>query len=143
MVDFKTSARNSEHIPLYARQLHAYACALEQAAPGQLSLSPVRQLGLLVYEPKAFEQQTAGACNLSGTMRWVEIPREKGGFMNFLGEVLEVLDQPAPPAGSASCPWCGYRDTARRTDFRRLTSAAEQVSHQWVNPPINNRGFPA
>ena len=29
VVDFKTSARNSEHIPLYARQLHAYVCALE------------------------------------------------------------------------------------------------------------------
>ena len=43
VVDFKTSARNSEHIPLYARQLHAYACALEQAAPGRLALSPVRR----------------------------------------------------------------------------------------------------
>ena len=43
VVDFKTSARNSEHIPLYARQLHAYACALEQAAPGRPALSPVRR----------------------------------------------------------------------------------------------------
>jgi hypothetical protein len=115
VVDFKTSARNSEHIPLYARQLHAYACALEQAAPGRLALSPVRQLGLLVYEPKAFEHQTAGACSLSGSLSWIEIPRDNGGFMDFLGEVLEVLDQPAPPAGSASCPWCAHRDTARRT----------------------------
>ena len=62
VVDFKTSAQNSEHIPLHARQLHAYACALEQAAPGRLALSPVRRLGLLVYEPQDFEQQTAGAC---------------------------------------------------------------------------------
>ena len=115
VVDFKTSARNSEHIPLYARQLHAYACALEQAAPGRLALSPVRRLGLLVYEPDAFEHQTAGADRLSGTLSWIEIPRENGGFMDFLGEVLEVLEQPVPPAGSASCPWCAHRDTARRT----------------------------
>jgi ATP-dependent exoDNAse (exonuclease V) beta subunit len=52
VVDIKTSAQNSEHIPLYARQLHAYACALEQAAPGRLALSPVRRLGLLVYESR-------------------------------------------------------------------------------------------
>jgi len=109
------SARNSEHIPLYARQLHAYACALEQAAQGRLALNPVRRLGLLVYEPDAFERQPAGACSLSGSLSWMEIPRENGGFMDFLEEVLEVLEQPAPPTGSASCPWCAHRDTARRT----------------------------
>jgi len=37
VVDFKTLARNSEYFPLYTRQLHAYACALEQAAPGELA----------------------------------------------------------------------------------------------------------
>ena len=50
-----------------------------------------------------------------GNPSWIEIPRDNDGFMDFLGEVLEVLEQPAPPAGSAACPWCGYRDTARRT----------------------------
>ena len=34
VVDFKTLKRKSEHIPLYARQLHAYALALEKPAPG-------------------------------------------------------------------------------------------------------------
>ena len=33
VVDFKTSARKADHIPLYSRQLHAYAYALEHPGP--------------------------------------------------------------------------------------------------------------
>ena len=143
VVDFKTSARNSEHIPLYARQLHAYACALEQAAPGRLALSPVRRLGLLVYEPNAFEQQTTGAGRLSGTLSWLEIPRENGDSWTSSERSWRCwsnrrLPRAVPPAhGAPTAPPPGGRD------FRRLPSAAEQVSRPWVNPSINNRGFPA
>ena len=51
VIDFKTSESRSEHVPLYSRQLHAYAYALENAAPGKLQLSPVSRLGLLCVEP--------------------------------------------------------------------------------------------
>ena len=84
--DFKTSARNSEHIPLYARQLHAYACALEQAAPGRLALSPVRCLGLLVYEPSVFEHQPGGNCSLSGSL-----PSAATTDLNWLCRAVSTL----------------------------------------------------
>ena len=51
VVDFKTSAPNPKQIPFYSRQLHAYAYALEHAAPGKLTLAPITRLGLLVVEP--------------------------------------------------------------------------------------------
>jgi hypothetical protein len=46
VVDFKTSKRRrTDHVPLYARQLHAYAYALEHPAPGALALGPVTRPG--------------------------------------------------------------------------------------------------
>src|SRR5439155_7747883 len=63
--DFKTSSRNSEHVPLYSRQLHAYTYAVENAAPGCLSLKPISRLGLLVFEPGMFvHRETTGRSGL-------------------------------------------------------------------------------
>ena len=117
VIDFKTSERKSEHIPLYARQLHAYALALEKPAPGKLSLKPVSRLGLLVFEPAAYSNDVRGNAVLSGSLEWIEIVRDDGSFLNFIAEVLNVLELPTPPGGSPSCEWCNYRDTARRTSL--------------------------
>lgn len=114
VIDFKTAETRSEHIPLYARQLNAYALALEKAAPGKLSLTPVTTLGLVVYEPRRFQSGTAAA-SLEGSMTWIEIARDDDSFTSFLAEMLHVLDQPNPPGGAAGCEWCLYRDTSRRT----------------------------
>jgi hypothetical protein len=115
VVDFKTSARKAEHVPLYARQLHAYAQALEKAVPGKLALSPISKLGLLVYEPNSYSQTKNGNALLEGSLSWIEIPREDDKFMKFLSEVISVLELPEPPGGSPTCEWCQYRDTSRRT----------------------------
>ena len=114
IVDFKTAPAKDEHILLYARQLHAYACALENPADGAFSLQPISRLGLLVFEPNKFARHN-GTCLLSGGLQWVEIPRDDAAFLQFLVEVLQVLEQPEAPGGSPSCPWCGYRDVSRRT----------------------------
>ena len=45
VIDFKTTSTQSGHLPLYTRQLHAYAYALERAAPGNLALSPITRPG--------------------------------------------------------------------------------------------------
>jgi hypothetical protein len=115
VVDFKTSERKSEHVPLYGRQLHAYAIALENAAPGRLALKPIARIGLLVFEPDAFGSDSRGTASFAGSMNWIEIPRNDSEFHSFLGEVLDVVEQPSPPGGSPSCEWCNYRDTGRRT----------------------------
>lgn len=115
VVDFKTSERKAEHVPLYGRQLHAYALALENPAAGKLSLRPITRLGLLVFDPSSYSLAADGTSSLSGGLTWIEIPRDKTGFLGFLGEVLDVLEQPDPPGGTPSCQWCAYRDTSRRT----------------------------
>lgn len=115
IIDFKTSERKAEHIPLYGRQLHAYAHALENPAPGKFLLSPITKLGLLVYEPSSYSQNDGADAFLKGSLSWIEIPREDNKFMEFLSEVLSILEMPEPPGGVPSCEWCQYRDTSKRT----------------------------
>jgi hypothetical protein len=115
VIDFKTSTRKAEHVSLYARQLHAYCYALEHPAPGNLGLSPVSRLGLLVFEPSSYVHSHGQEASLSGGLSWVEIPRDDQGFLDYLAEVLAVLEQPQAPGGSPSCEWCQYRDASRRT----------------------------
>lgn len=115
VIDFKTSSTRGENLPLYGRQLHAYAHALENAAPSKLALSPISKLGLLVFEPQDFCNKGDSVASLEGSMKWIEIPRDDASFLEFLAEVVSILELPSPPGGSASCEWCQYRDTSRRT----------------------------
>jgi PD-(D/E)XK nuclease superfamily len=115
VIDFKTSERKSEHIPLYARQLNAYAISLENAPNGRLRLKPVTHLGLVVYEPESFRGQPKGSASLEGSVTWIEIPRDDAALYRFMDEMLGVLELAAPPGGAPGCEWCIYRDASRRT----------------------------
>ncbi len=115
VIDFKTSSTKSDHNALYSRQLHAYAYALEHAKAGQLNLSPVTRLGLIVYEPSQFSSGSGSAALLSGKLEWLEIRRDEESFLRFISQVLQVLELPAPPSGSPNCEWCDYREESRRT----------------------------
>jgi hypothetical protein len=113
VVDFKTSSQSDRNVATYTRQLSAYAYALENAAPGQTSVRPVRRLGLLVFDPQSFSSEKKTA-ELAGTLTWAEIPRDDKAFLDFLNEVAAVLDLPAAPPPTPGCTWCGYREAARQ-----------------------------
>lgn len=114
VVDFKTCERKSHHIPLYSRQLHAYAYALENPAPGSFALSPITRLGLLVFEPTKYCNNGTDCVGFTGNLKWIEIPRDDSAFMNFLQEVLDVLDSPDAPPANPNCEWCKYRRESRQ-----------------------------
>ena len=111
VIDFKTCQRKSEHIPLYSRQLHAYAHALENPASGSFALNPVTRLGLLVFEPSDYTQSQSGEVGFVGNLTWIEIPRDDVSFHKFLQEVVDVLKSPEPPPANPDCEWCKYRNT--------------------------------
>ena len=117
VIDFKTTNTRGHHLPLYSRQLHAYAYALENAAPGKLALSPVTRLGLVCVQPMDISRDAEGRISYIGEVRWIEFNRDDDGFMRFLGEVMDVLELPEPPEASPSCALCKYRDDARRTQL--------------------------
>lgn len=112
--DFKTTEARDEKAALYGRQLHAYAWALERpsrapqvARTVPLALSPVTRLGLLCFEPSEVRMSGSGRHAYEGDVRWIEIPREDSRFLQFLDEVVGVLEGPVPPPAE-SCEWCRY-----------------------------------
>lgn len=111
VVDLKTASVKDQYIPLYCRQLWAYAWALENAAPGKPILRPVSRLGLLVFEPAAFFERR-GIASLAGDLCWIEVKRDDTAFLAFLDEVLSVLEQPDPPLAVPSCEWCRWTAAA-------------------------------
>jgi PD-(D/E)XK nuclease superfamily len=115
VVDFKTSSVGGAHVPLYSRQLHAYAYALENPARGQPILGQVSRLGLLVFQPGGYAHQMDQTAALTGEVRFVEIPRNDAAFFDFLRQVAEVLSLSVPPEPSPSCPWCTYRRDSRES----------------------------
>lgn len=109
--DVKMAHVKDPYLEKYGRQLHSYAYALEHPQRGALSVSPVRRLGLIVFEPGGVPLTVPrpGSGLLEGLVNWVEIKRDVNAFMNFLGEVVTLLEKPEPPDSSPDCEWCAYR----------------------------------
>ena len=108
VIDLKTSETKSAHIPLYGRQLHAYAYALEHPASGKLTLFPVTKLGLLYFYPDNINQQSIDRLNYGAEIVWIEVEKNEEDFLRFIDEVLDVLELPKAPKHSLNCQWCSY-----------------------------------
>jgi hypothetical protein len=104
VVDFKTALPTDAHVPLYGRQLHSYAWALERPASGRPT--EVSALGLLCFAPDSFESEGNRAA-LSGDLTWIGVPRDDAEFQAFLVTVVSLLEAPEPPEPAPGCPWCG------------------------------------
>lgn len=125
LLDFKTTATKEGHIRLYGRQLHAYAWALEHAAPGALNLAPVSCMGLLCLEPvEIFNLSVTSSHEAARTWKtclrmervWLDCQRDDTGFLSFLGDVLETLDGCERPSPAPKCGYCRYRASAMEGD---------------------------
>lgn len=124
VIDFKTSDV-SKSSALYSRQLHAYAAAIENPASGsELVQGTVSDLGLVIYQPDAFSALAPSGAALAGKLEYVKIPRDDEAFVNFLGEIVTVLDADSPPpppkptrkswSGTVtSCPYCQFLHDAK------------------------------
>jgi hypothetical protein len=113
VIDFKTSSPKETHREFYARQLRAYAYALEHPEVGKFTLSPISCLGLLIVTPDAIEKTPTGQISYLGKVTWLEILPDEAAFLAFLSQVLSVLELPGPPEAAESCTWCQYRQAAR------------------------------
>jgi hypothetical protein len=107
IVDFKTSDPKPEHLARYSRQLHAYAVAAENPAPGALRLEPVTHLGLFVVEPVSMVGLD-DAVAYTAQPHYVALERDDDAFTAFLLGVLLVLEAPEPPEPSPDCAYCKY-----------------------------------
>jgi ATP-dependent helicase/DNAse subunit B len=108
VIDFKTSNPNTESASLYSRQLHAYAYALEHPDPRAFTLFPVTKLGLLYFYPSRVDQQSIERLSYEADITWVEIKKDEQNFLNFIDELLDVLELHTAPEHSPNCQWCKY-----------------------------------
>lgn len=99
----------------YWRPLHAYALAVERAAPQELHLAPVTHLGLVCLM-EASHRATMGFRPV-----WIEIDRRDEAFERFLADVVRLLSEPRPPARSMQCPRCRYYLQRREMDTQHKT----------------------
>lgn len=132
VVDFKTS-QAAKSSSMYARQLHAYAFAVENPSEqSELVQGTVSDMALVVYTPNEFHTPTTAnggiAAALTGKLTYVHVPRDDDAFLKFLGEVLDVLtlqEAPPPPPPSkgrwggshSSCPYCQFLHDAKTKNF--------------------------
>lgn len=108
VIDFKTGTPKDDYKNLYGRQLHAYSYALENPADGALGLSPVSKLGLLYFPPERTKQDNVERLLYETEIHWVEVIRDDEKFLNFLDEVIELLELDKLPEPSPDCKWCRY-----------------------------------
>lgn len=132
ILDFKTTEAKKEKAELYSKQLHAYANALEHPAlnPASvksrpLKLSPISKLGLLCFEPRELRQPTVGLHSYEGKVSWIEIERNDQEFLNFLGEILSVLEGQIPEP-TPDCDWCKYANVMSDKSMIQSSSPASQ-----------------
>ena len=109
IVDYKTSDASEEKATFYSRQLSAYAYALENPAPGALSLAPITRLGLFIITPHRYERMPNGETAFITKTTWMDIPRDDAIFLALLREIVTLLDQPSPSAPAEDCGLCNYR----------------------------------
>lgn len=120
--DFKTS-NVEKSATVYARQLHAYATALDNPSVGSdLARCNISSLGLVVYTPEKFHTPSDDSGDISsaltGKLSYINIPYEPSKFLEFVSSMLDVLTKPSPPdpprskpgrgRGFTSCPYCQY-----------------------------------
>lgn len=108
VIDFKTGSPNDENWRLYGRQLHAYTYALEHAAKGELSLSPITKLGLVYFYPTSMVQLNQDTIAYEAQPFWVPLEKNENGFLAFISDTLKLLSLPEPPAPNSNCQWCSY-----------------------------------
>jgi hypothetical protein len=70
-----------------------------------------------MFELTAFTGGKNHLANLTETVDWIGVTRDDREFLDFLKDVLNVLELPGPPDGASSCEWCRYRVKSRETQI--------------------------
>lgn len=105
LVDLKISQPGEDKIEKYKTQLSAYKFALENPKLGnQIKIS---RIALLIFYPDTvfFKDDIAF---LGFPPRWLVIPLDEIGFLEFIRKIDKLLSGPLPDE-SKTCKWCQYR----------------------------------
>ncbi len=126
IVDFKTSSVKGSNVEKYSRQLHAYTLALENAAEGKPSLSPISKIGLFVVEPNKFLKDDNNEYIFKNIVKWQEIERNDEKFFDFLREVMSLLSNDKVPAAGSNCTHCQF--VKNTNDFNAGVKSVKEIA---------------
>lgn len=113
IIDYKATHPRPDHIDLYKPQLHAYRFCLEHpgidnrgvASP---KFTPITRLGLLCFDASKFEiKKSKNYAALFGDLKWLEVPIDDDWFMDYLGEISDLIAGDLPDCGDG-CQYCRY-----------------------------------
>jgi len=107
LVDLKISQPDESKIEKYKTQLAAYKFALEHPKAG--SPISITKIGLLIFYPDSVSFEN-GSAKLNFPPKWMEIPIDEKGFLEFMRTVDQLLSGPLP-LENEECRWCQYRHT--------------------------------
>ena len=123
VLGFKTSHVKDENVEKYSRQLHAYALALENAAEGKPSLSPITRIGLFVVQPSQFLKNENNEYLFKNIVKWQEIKRDDIKFFKFLKEVVGLLSQDQLPDPGHNCSHCKFIKDSKHFELNKFSDA--------------------
>lgn len=115
VIDYKTGNPESGLSKLYGRQLHSYAHALENPAPGSLYLTPISMLGLLYFHPTSVSQRDLQSLSFDSNIHLINVERKNNEYLKFIEDALRLLELPQPPAHGSDCQWCDYLKKFKQT----------------------------
>ena len=121
VIDFKTSHVKDENVEKYSRQLHAYALALENAADGKPSLSPITRIGLFVVQPNQFLKNENNEYLFKNIVKWQEIKRDDIKFFKFLKEVVGLLSKDQLPDPGHNCSHCKFIKDSKHFELNKFS----------------------
>ena len=113
VIDYKATDPKPEHIEKYKWQLHAYRFCLENPGVDNYNrhsplFFPINKLGLLCFTPDQFKiKKNENTACLFGALKWLEIPVDDSGFLDFLGEIADLIAGDLPESGP-DCTYCKY-----------------------------------
>jgi len=105
IIDLKISKPAEEKMGKYKTQLGAYKFALENSSVGENY--KISRLALLIFYPEKATFDARGAI-IDFPAKWMEIPIDDQGFLNFAQEINNLLEG-EPPFESDTCGLCKYR----------------------------------
>ena len=97
VIDYKTGNPEGGATKSYARQLHSYAYALENPAPGSLKLAPVSMMGLLYFHPTAVSQRDLRVLSFDSDIHFINVEKNNEEYYRFIEDVLRLLESPQTP----------------------------------------------
>jgi hypothetical protein len=109
MADFKTIDPRGRGVDMYRLQLHAYAIAFENPAPGYVASKRVTRLGLKCFNPIAMVTMSNDDFAFRTASTWIDVTRSDKEFWAYLGYVATNLLPGSPPDPAPHCEWCRMR----------------------------------